>query len=202
MHKKKKIKPNQVSTHQVLACCLLIAHWLKQITWQAQSQGQINSTPLVEGTAESHTERMWIQGQGENEPINQPAIARKESKTEKVQAGTVEINLQRVNSSIKTESRTAPIASCSYFLNTAVETQQPPKLQYSVLEHFSSPALPEERQEPEVQSRWVSRLAGIILENKFAPWLFSIPGTPDTKASPSKPASRSPACPATQSPSG
>ena len=66
----------------------------------------------MEGTAGSHRERVWIQGQGENEPINQPTIARKESKTEKVQTGKVEINLQRVNSSIKIESRTAPIPGC------------------------------------------------------------------------------------------
>ena len=82
-----------------------------------------------------------------------------------------------------------------------METQQPPKLQYSVLEHFSSPALPGERQEPEVQSKWVSRLMGFVLENKCAPWLFSIPGTPDTKASPSQPQGH-PACPATKAPQG
>ena len=42
---------------------------------------------------------------------------------------------------------------------------------------------------------------GFILENKCAPWLFSIPGTPDTKASPSQPQGH-PACPATKAPQG
>lgn len=33
---------------------LLTAHWLKQVTWQAQSQEHINSASLAEEPAESH----------------------------------------------------------------------------------------------------------------------------------------------------